>query len=142
MHGFATRVAARAHVNRRFPFGRHHRIQQGIQAVADVAAMLQDKISLENLSIENSQNTFNAEECVVLVTSLQQNAALERLQLYYGMVHLTDDEDKQMANILKKNYALESLSNIHLVSRPGDVGAILQLNNAGRRHLIEDGSSV
>ena len=104
--------------------------------------MLQDKISLENLSIENSQNTFNAEECVVLVTSLQQNAALERLQLYYGMVHLTDDEDKQMANILKKNYALESLSNIHLVSRPGDVGAILQLNNAGRRHLIEDGSSV
>jgi hypothetical protein len=55
---------------------------------------------------------------------------------------LTDDEDKQMAKILKKNFALESLPMINLDNRPRDVGAILRLNAAGRRYLIEDGSPV
>jgi hypothetical protein len=76
---------------------------------------------------------------------LQHNTTLKRLELSYdvssdGRVPLTDDEDKHLAKILKKNYALESLSNIS--SRAGDVDAILQLNSAGRRYLIEDGSSV
>jgi hypothetical protein len=53
---------------------------------------------------------------------------------------LTNDEDKHMAKILQKNYALESLPNVF--DRPGDVRTILQLNAAGRRYLIEDGSSV
>jgi hypothetical protein len=34
------------------------------------------------------------------------------------------------------------LPNIDLGIRPGDVGAILRLNEAGRWYLIEDGSSV
>jgi hypothetical protein len=64
---------------------------------------------------------------------------------------LADDEDKQMAAILKKNYALEmaaflkknyaleSLANIGWV---GDTVAILRLNEAGRRYLIEQGSFI
>jgi hypothetical protein len=108
----------------------------------DVAAMLQDNTSLETLSIRNSRNTFKAEECAALVTSLQENTTLKRLQLNYGNVHLTDVENKHMANILKKNYKLESLPKINLVSRPGDVGAIFRLNRAGRRYLLEDGSSL
>jgi hypothetical protein len=55
---------------------------------------------------------------------------------------LTDDEDKQMASLLKKNYALESLPEIDLEDRVGDVGAILRLNAARLRYLIEDGSSI
>jgi hypothetical protein len=44
-----------------------------------------------------------------------------------------------MASLLKKNYALERLPDI---GRVGDVGDFLRLNAAGRRYLIEDGSSV
>jgi hypothetical protein len=59
-----------------------------------------------------------------------------------GNLRLTDDEEKQMASLLKKNYSLESLPNIHLKNEAGEVGAILRLNAAGRRYLIEDGSSI
>jgi hypothetical protein len=55
---------------------------------------------------------------------------------------LTDDQRKVMAALLKKNYALESLSDFHQDVLAGDVGAILRLNVAGRRYLIEDGSSI
>jgi hypothetical protein len=55
---------------------------------------------------------------------------------------LTDDGSKQMATILKKNYALERLPGIDPYNEAGDVGAILRLNEAGRRYLIEDGSSM
>jgi hypothetical protein len=44
-----------------------------------------------------------------------------------------------MAKLLKKNYALERLSGF---CQGGDVGAMLRLNKAGRRYLVEDGSSV
>jgi hypothetical protein len=52
---------------------------------------------------------------------------------------LNDNESKEMASLLKYNCALEKLPYIGLV---GDIGAILQLNAAGRRYLIEHGSSV
>jgi hypothetical protein len=55
---------------------------------------------------------------------------------------LTDDEDKQKASLLKKNYALENLPDIDLESEAGDLSAILRLNEARRRYLIEDGSSI
>jgi hypothetical protein len=47
-----------------------------------------------------------------------------------NLLHLTDDEDKQMAVLLQKNYALESLPDIR---EGGDLGAIF--NEAGRRYL-------
>jgi hypothetical protein len=55
---------------------------------------------------------------------------------------LSHDEDKQMASLLKKNYTLESLPDINLEDEARDVGSILRLNEAGRRYLIEDGSSI
>jgi hypothetical protein len=108
----------------------------------DIAAMLQENASLESLSIV-SMNTIKAENYVALITALQDNRTLQKVILAHcGTLELTDDEDKHMAQILKKNFALESLPNIHLDTRSGDVGAILQLNEAGRRYLIEDGSSI
>jgi hypothetical protein len=55
---------------------------------------------------------------------------------------LTHDEGKKMAALLQKNYALETLPGIDLKNEAGDVGAILRLNEAGRRYLIEDESSI
>jgi hypothetical protein len=52
---------------------------------------------------------------------------------------LNDAESKQMTSLLRKNYALERVPNI---VQGGDAGAILRLNEAGRRYLIEDGSSI
>jgi hypothetical protein len=54
---------------------------------------------------------------------------------------LTHDEDKQMAALLQKNYALESLPGIDLEDGAGNLSAILRLNGGGRRYLIEDGPS-
>jgi hypothetical protein len=70
-----------------------------------------------------------------------EGTAITKLELYNrsGLIRLNDNENKQMASLLKKNYALERLPDISAV---GDVGAILQLNAAGRRYLIEDGSSI
>jgi hypothetical protein len=112
-----------------------------------IATMLQDNTSLESLSIIRSwcgTDIINAEEYIVLVTMLQHNMTLRSLNLRgsFTLTTLTHDEDKQMAMLLKKNYALESLPGIDLKSEARDVGAVLRLNEAGRRYLIEDGFSV
>jgi hypothetical protein len=110
----------------------------------DIAGMLEENASLDTLSIR-SWNASKVEDYVALVTSLQQNTTLKRLQMNYNERLLTTEEDKCIAKSLQKNYALESLPNFvsHIVnSRSGDVSAILRLNAAGRRYLIEDGSSV
>jgi hypothetical protein len=103
-----------------------------------IVAMLEENASLETLSFNGSGT---AEEYVALIASLQQNTTLKILQIesYGPRLRLTGEEDKNMAAILKKNYALESLPKMF---SQGDVDAILLLNAAGRRYLIEDGSSV
>ncbi len=90
---------------------------------------------------------MKAEEYLILITMLQHNKTLKSLDLFVCCsLTLTNDEDKQMAILLQKNYALESLPDIYLKKRSRDVGrdvgAILRLNAAGRRYLIEDGSSI
>jgi hypothetical protein len=59
-----------------------------------------------------------------------------------GGEHLTYEQDKQMAALVKNNCALESLPDIDLEDGVGDVAAILRLNAAGRRYLIQNGSSI
>jgi hypothetical protein len=109
----------------------------------DIAAMLRKNASLESLTVE-SWNPIGrkAEDSSVLVTALQHNRTLKTLSMYQnGSLRLTDDEGKQMVTLLKKNYAMESLPDIDLENEAGDVGAILRLNGAGRRYLV-DGSSI
>jgi hypothetical protein len=117
----------------------------------DIAAMLQENTSLESLTIQSwiSRAKIKFEEYFVLVTALQHNTTLKTLSLYQwrssdtaGSLHMNDDEDKHLASLLKKNYALESLPDIDLENEARDVGAILQLNKAGRRYLVQDGSSI
>jgi hypothetical protein len=115
----------------------------------DIAAMLQDNASLESLAIRKIDITIKikAEEYFSLITTLQHNTMLKSLNLHgFRSTHListlTHDEDKQMAALLKKNYALESLPGINLKNRASNVDAILRLNGAGRRYLVQDGSSI
>jgi hypothetical protein len=109
-----------------------------------IAAMLQENVSLERLSIP-CVNETKAGEYVALVTALRQNNTLKTLKLHHlNYPHrLTDDEVKQMASLLKKNYTFHSFAPAYaLENRAGDLGAILRLNAAGRRYLIVDGSSI
>jgi hypothetical protein len=115
----------------------------------DIAAMLQENASLESLfiqsynSIKMKAEDFKAEEYFVLVTALQHNTTLKSLKFHRHLTfRLNDDEDKQLGALLKKNYALERLPDIDLDNEVRDVGAILLLNEAGRRYLIQDGSSI
>jgi hypothetical protein len=110
----------------------------------DIATTLQDNKSLESLSIR-SWNDINAEEYCVVVTALQNNTTLKTLSLYHDhhnphllTFRLTDDEDKQMAALFKKNYTMVSLPDLEA----RDVHAILRLNEAGRRYLVQDGTSI
>jgi hypothetical protein len=110
----------------------------------DIAAMLEENASLEVLSIESWKTAeFRAEDFLALVPALQGNTTLKTLKFCeYVCLRLTADENKQMAVVLRKNYGLESLPDIDLDDHAGDVGAILQLNAAGRRYLVQDGSSI
>jgi hypothetical protein len=109
-----------------------------------IAAALEENASLESLSVQSlSTSKFKAEDYISLITALQHNKTLKTMQFYsLGRLQLTADEEKQIAALLKKNYGLESLPNIEMEKLMGDVGTILLLNKAGRRYLVEDGSSI
>jgi hypothetical protein len=106
-----------------------------------IAAMLQENASLESLSILGWTNESQAEEYVALIITLLHNTTLKSFIFEHDerLLRLTDDEDKQMAALLKKNYTLERLPDIE---KGGDVDTILRLNAAGRRYLVQDGSSI
>jgi hypothetical protein len=106
-----------------------------------IAAMLQENASLETLEIrEQAIFVTVIAEYIGLITALQHNNTLKTLSVHNDkLLTLTHDEDKQMASLLKKNFALERMP---IMIEGGDVGAILRLNEAGRRYLVQDGSSV
>jgi hypothetical protein len=109
---------------------------------AVIVAMLQENASLKSLSVLGCTNEIQLEEFVSLITALQHNTTLKSI-VFTGktgiFLSLTDDEGKQIAELLKKNYALESLPDLN---QRGDIGSILRLNAAGRRYLVQDGSSI
>jgi hypothetical protein len=94
----------------------------------DLAVILQENASLESLTILGGSKA-KAEEYVALVTALQPNRTLKKLCCVRALtltywVHdplMTDDEDKHVAKILKKTYALESLPELVLDNRAGDL---------------------
>lgn len=109
-----------------------------------IAALLHENVSLERLSIP-CVNETKVEEYVALVTAIRHNQTLKALQLQHcsGPHGLTDDEVKQIASLLLKNYTFHSFAPTYdLEHHAGDLGAILRLNAAGRRYLIVDGSSI
>jgi hypothetical protein len=108
--------------------------------------MMKDNPFLESLTITTGRDTdIKFEELLAIISALQLNTTLKTLVLYdhsLTNLSLTDDEVKQLVPILMKNYGLEYP--LQGISCPNDrtVKAILRLNGAGRRYLIEDGSSI
>jgi hypothetical protein len=108
------------------------------------AVKMSEKTFLESLTIE-IHGSIEFEEFLPLISALQLNTTLKTFGLQlnsFDHVYYTVDEVNQLASILKKNYALEHLAPDLSCVDDGAVKAILRLNRAGRRYLIEDGSSI
>jgi hypothetical protein len=112
----------------------------------NIAALLEENASLESLSIQQDHHKVEAKDFMALITALQRNKALKTFSINHNhqnrTIRLTDDEEKQMATLLKKNYAMESLPEILPKKEVRDMDAILRLNAAGRRYLIGEESSI
>jgi hypothetical protein len=81
------------------------------------------------------------EDYLEFVAAIHPNTTLKRLQM--NAVRLYVHDDKRMNDlipVLKKNYRLEEIPGLDLGA--GDVNSILKLNQAGRRYLVQDGSSI
>jgi hypothetical protein len=104
--------------------------------------ILEENPFLESLSIQSS--SIKVEELFALISALQLNTTLKTLVLQADLddIDLTDDEAKPLVSILMKNYGLEHLVLGIPCFEIRTVKAILRLNGAGRRYLIEDGSSI
>jgi hypothetical protein len=112
----------------------------------EVAAALHENKSLENLSMyyKGARST----DLLVFVAAIQpkttlksqSNATLKSLRLHDEDFDLDDDEVKDLIPSLKKNYGLEEFPGLRLGA--GDIRSIFDLNRAGRRYLIEDGSAI
>jgi hypothetical protein len=104
----------------------------------EVAAALHDNETLETLSWVSVDARF--EDYLVFVAAIQPNTTLKRLQFYYKDFCLDDDETKDLIPVLKKNYGLEEIRGLD--HGTGDIRSIFELNRAGRRYLVQDGSSI
>jgi hypothetical protein len=107
----------------------------------EVLAMLRENESLETLSMPCQDARF--EDYLVYVAAIQPNTTLKRLRLFpFHDVDfcLDKDETKDLIRVLKKNYGLEEIMGL----RDGgeDIRSIFELNRAGRRYLVQDGSSI
>jgi hypothetical protein len=124
------------------PCFRHGVEESSLYALrSDIVDLLQIA-SLESLEIRPyASYRTESGDYFDFVAALQLNTTLKSLKLHSQSIWSNDDED-QMVSLLKKNYALESLPDFDLKNRSSDVGAILRLNAAGRRYLVEDGSSI
>jgi hypothetical protein len=103
--------------------------------------MTEDNPFLKSLAIKSGWK-IKFEELISLVSALQRDTTLKTLDYSYESIYLTDDEVNQLVSILIKNYGLERLVPDISCADDGTVMAILRLNGAGRRYLIEDGSSI
>jgi hypothetical protein len=79
-------------------------------------------------------------ESLETLSMTSQDVRLESLQLHHEDICVDNDEMKDLISVLKKNYGLEALPGLKHGS--GDIRSIFELNRAGRRYLVQDGSSI
>jgi hypothetical protein len=107
----------------------------------EVQAMLRENESLETLAMIHNNARF--EDHLVFVAAIQPNTTLKSLQLLHLVgVNLCVDEDeiKHLIPVLQRNYGLENIPGLRHSS--ADIRSIFELNRAGRRYLVQDGSSI
>jgi hypothetical protein len=101
-------------------------------------AVLCENDSLETLSIVSYHARF--EDYLVFVTAIQPNTTLKKLQFQKLRCRIDKGEAKDIVSALQKNYGLEV---VPAFSHGGEnVRSIFDLNRAGRRYLVQDGSSI
>jgi hypothetical protein len=111
----------------------------------EAVTMLEENHCLEDLTIVATDWHITFQELLALVSALKCNTTLKILcfqRPFFESDYLSIDEVKQLVSILSKNYGLEDLRSESSCVDDETVKAILRLNRAGRRYLIEDGSSV
>jgi hypothetical protein len=110
------------------------------------AVKMMENTFLESFTIPSSSGggIIKVEELFALISALQLNTTLKTLgyQFFFMILYLTDDEVNQLVLLLMKNYGLERLVPDIACEDDRTIKAILRLNGAGRRYLIEDGSSI
>jgi hypothetical protein len=104
----------------------------------ETLAALCENESLETLKMASKDARF--EDYRVCVDAIKLNTTLKSLRLNTVHFDVDDDETKCLIPILKKNYGLEDFPGLR--HGPGDIRSILKLNRAGRRYLVQDGSSI
>jgi hypothetical protein len=135
----------------RFVFLRDQK-QSHISAFRLGALKMLENTVLQRLTI-HADCLFKFDELCALISALQLNTTLKTLGLLFPCLedmgnqtytrkslYLSDDEVNQLVSILRKNYGLQRLRLPWANDRT--IKAILRLNRAGRRYLIEDGSSI
>jgi hypothetical protein len=97
--------------------------------------------SLETL--EMISEYAGIKEYLECIEAIQSNATLKKLQLMHEEMQdffVDQDDFIDVLPVLKKNYGLEEIP--EFPSGAGDIRSILDLNRAGRRYLVQDGSSI
>jgi hypothetical protein len=81
------------------------------------------------------------EDYLACVDAIQPNTTLKSLSLREGEFGVPEYEDHgDLIWVLKKNYGLEVIPGLFHYSE--DIHSIFGLNRAGRRYLVQDGSSI
>jgi hypothetical protein len=73
-------------------------------------------------------------------TTIQPYSTLKKLQLHGLYFCVEGDKSKDLIPVFKKKYGLETIPGLRHGAE--DVRSIFQLNRAGRRYLVQDGSSI
>jgi hypothetical protein len=104
----------------------------------EVLAALRENESLETLCMISQDARF--EDYLKCVAAIHPNTTLKRFRLGARTFCVGGDESKDLISVLKKNYGLEEILVLHHDSE--DMRSIFDLNRAGRRYLVQDGSSI
>jgi hypothetical protein len=104
----------------------------------EVLAALRENESLETLFMMTRD--VSLENYITYVAALQPNTTLKRFRLCNATLYLDGNERKDLISVVKKNYGLEEIEDLQHDS--GDIRSIFDLNRAGRRYLVQDGSSI
>jgi hypothetical protein len=107
----------------------------------EIVAALCENESLETLLMARKDPEL--EDYLVLLAAIPPNTTLKSLRLHPSHnedFYADEDETEYLILVLEKNYGLEELPELH--HGEGDICSILRLNRAGRRYLVQDGSSI
>jgi hypothetical protein len=108
----------------------------------EVLAMLCEN-ECENESLETLEmigEYAGLKDYLECVEAIQSNTTLKKLELHEEDYFVDPDEFEELIPVLKKNYGLEYFLGLRIGA--GDIGSIFDLNRAGRRYLVQDGSSI